>query len=183
MPTRRKEDAAFYCTPLGYLGAAAPKPVFAYFCLAAKVGRARGREISPGRGVLETPRPAPRTSGARKAAPFFDGGAVKLGGTTKYRTLYALVPWSVGREHFFMDPRRAQPLCPPGKERSHPSIVFSAAPAGGRFRAPFRAFRFARPCCGAGSAVPARGNFAPPGTTYFCRQAKVGKNWLRGCGP
>ena len=22
-----------------------------------------------------------------------------------------------------------------------------------------------------------------PGATYFCRQAKVGKNWLRGCGP
>ena len=34
---------------LGYLGAAAPKPVFAYFCLAAKVGRARGRETSLGR--------------------------------------------------------------------------------------------------------------------------------------
>ena len=27
------------------------------------------------------------------------------------------------------------------------------------------------------------GCFAPPGATYFCRQAKVGKNWLRGCGP
>ncbi len=23
----------------------------------------------------------------------------------------------------------------------------------------------------------------PPGTTYFCRQAKVGKNWLRGVAP
>ena len=40
----------------GSLGAAAPKPVFAYFCLAAKVGRARGHEISPGRGVPETHR-------------------------------------------------------------------------------------------------------------------------------
>ena len=41
---------------MGSLGAAAPKPVFAYFCLAAKVGRARGHEISPGRGVPETHR-------------------------------------------------------------------------------------------------------------------------------
>ena len=32
---------------MGSLGAAAPKPVFAYFCLAAKVGRARGRETFP----------------------------------------------------------------------------------------------------------------------------------------
>ena len=47
MPSRRKEDAAFCCTPLGYLGAAAPKPVFAYFCLATKVGRVRRRETSP----------------------------------------------------------------------------------------------------------------------------------------
>ena len=23
----------------------------------------------------------------------------------------------------------------------------------------------------------------PPGTTYFCRQAKVGKTWLRGSAP
>ena len=29
----------------------------------------------------------------------------------------------------------------------------------------------------------ARGGFVPPGTTYFCRQAKVGKNWLRGFTP
>ena len=27
------------------------------------------------------------------------------------------------------------------------------------------------------------GGFVPPGTTYFCRQAKVGKNWLRGVAP
>ena len=56
MLTRRKEKRAPYCTSKGFLGAAAPKPVFAYFCLAAKVGRARGHEISPGRGVPETHR-------------------------------------------------------------------------------------------------------------------------------
>ena len=28
-----------------------------------------------------------------------------------------------------------------------------------------------------------RGGFVPPGTTYFCRQAKVGKNQLRGAAP
>ena len=49
MPTRRKEKQAPYCTSMGSLGAAAPKPVFAYFCLAAKVGRARGHETSPSR--------------------------------------------------------------------------------------------------------------------------------------
>ena len=53
MPTRRKEKQAPYCTSMGSLGAAAPKPVFAYFCLAAKVGRARGHEISPGRHYLK----------------------------------------------------------------------------------------------------------------------------------
>ena len=31
----------------GVLRGGAPKPGFAYFCLAAKVGRARGHEISP----------------------------------------------------------------------------------------------------------------------------------------
>ena len=44
MPTRRYEKQARYCTLMGYLGAAAPKPVFATFCLAAKGGRARRRE-------------------------------------------------------------------------------------------------------------------------------------------
>ena len=46
MPTRRKEKQALHCTSMGSLGAAAPKPGFAYFCLAAKVGRARGHETS-----------------------------------------------------------------------------------------------------------------------------------------
>ena len=46
MSARRKEDAAPRCTPLGYLGAAAPKPAFAYFCLATKVGRAEARNAS-----------------------------------------------------------------------------------------------------------------------------------------
>ena len=74
MPTRRKEKIALCCTSKGFLGAAAPKPVFAYFCLAAKVGRARGHEISPGRGVPETPcaqvanRPA-LSAGAADPAP------------------------------------------------------------------------------------------------------------------
>ena len=47
MPARRKEDAAFCCTPLGYLGAAAPKRLFGYFWAVPKVPRPRGDEISP----------------------------------------------------------------------------------------------------------------------------------------
>ena len=45
---------------MGSLGAAAPKPVFAYFCLAAKVGRARGHEISLDKSLPETPRAGAR---------------------------------------------------------------------------------------------------------------------------
>ncbi len=59
---------------MGSLGAAAPKPVFAYFCLAAKVGRARGHEISPGRGVPKTP----RTRGREPSPLFRQGPAARL---------------------------------------------------------------------------------------------------------
>ena len=86
--------------------------------------RTRERQSASAGG--NAPAGPPRTSGARKAAPFFDGGAVKLGGTTKYRTLYALVPWSVGREHFFMDPRRA-------KSEATPPLSFRRPLPGGGF--------------------------------------------------
>ena len=68
MLTRRKEKQAPYCTSKGSLGAAAPKPVFAYFCLAAKVGRARGHETIPWqRGGRNTPCTRARNLPARSA--------------------------------------------------------------------------------------------------------------------
>ena len=56
MPARRKEDAAFCCTPLGYLGAAAPKRRFGHFFAAEKVTRPRkGETLPPLRQGLPTP--------------------------------------------------------------------------------------------------------------------------------
>ena len=143
--------------------------------------RTRERQSASAGG--NAPAGPPRTSGARKAAPFFDGGAVKLGGTTKYRTLYALVPWSVGREHFFMDPRRAKSEATPPLSFRRPLPGEVSRPGHGVFLAHSCQGRFRAPDTMCFWHTPARGNFVPPGTTYFCRQAKVGKNWLRGCGP
>ena len=69
MPTRRYEKQARYCTSMGYLGAAAPKPVFATFCLAAKGGRARRRETSPPFRQVLPPPTAAALSGAESAGP------------------------------------------------------------------------------------------------------------------
>ena len=58
---------------MGSLGAAAPKPVFAYFCLAAKVGRARGHETSPPFGKTKRKwgvDPVPRARGRETSRLF-----------------------------------------------------------------------------------------------------------------
>ena len=65
---------ALHCTSTGSLGAAAPKPVFAYFCLAAKVGRARGHEISLGKGVPETHRASGRKTSPGRHCQKENGG-------------------------------------------------------------------------------------------------------------
>ena len=69
MPTRRYEKQARYCTSMGYLGAAAPKPVFATFCLAAKGGRARRRE-TPSDRALPKSKWAEDALSFRQVSPF-----------------------------------------------------------------------------------------------------------------
>ena len=88
MPSRRKEDAAFNCTPLGYLGAAAPKRLFGYFWAVPKVPRPRGTK-SPrpsGRGLPVNAQIAP--SGAEGAGPGAGGRLVTA------KAAENLVEWS-----------------------------------------------------------------------------------------
>ena len=76
-------------------------------------------EDSP-RARAETPRPAPRTHRGQEGCALFpslprleeESGAANVGGTTKYRGFYALVPWTVGREHFFLWIPRAPGFSP-----------------------------------------------------------------------